>query len=107
MPRAHPYTDDGLQIDVENGDEWVEIGECGLAGAHVLRGAGLDGQWTGLAMGLGLDRLLMLRKGIADIRLLARHRRARRRTDARSLALPAGVEPTRGRARSLDRGGRR
>ena len=26
--------------------------------------------WTGLAMGLGLDRLLMLRKGIPDIRLL-------------------------------------
>ena len=27
-------------------------------------------EWTGLAMGLGLDRLLMLRKGIPDIRLL-------------------------------------
>jgi phenylalanyl-tRNA synthetase alpha chain len=69
-PRLHPYTDDGLQIDVENGNEWVEIGECGLAGAHVLHGAGLDAPWTGLAMGLGLDRLLMLRKGLADIRLL-------------------------------------
>jgi phenylalanyl-tRNA synthetase alpha chain len=69
-PRVHPYTDDGLQIDVENGDEWVEIGECGLAGAHVLHGAGLDEPWTGLAMGLGLDRLLMVRKGLADIRLL-------------------------------------
>jgi phenylalanyl-tRNA synthetase alpha chain len=30
----------------------------------------LDETWTGLAMGPGLDRLLMLRKGIADIRLL-------------------------------------
>jgi len=78
-PRVHPYTDDGVQIDVENGDEWVEIGECGLAGAHVLRGAGLAAPWTGLAMGLGLDRLLMLRKGIADIRLL-------RGTDARVAA---------------------
>jgi phenylalanyl-tRNA synthetase alpha chain len=68
-PRVHPYTTDGLQIDVENGDEWVEIGECGIAGAHVLTGAGLESR-TGLAMGLGLDRLLMLRKGIADIRLL-------------------------------------
>ncbi|HET9729062.1 MAG TPA: hypothetical protein VFR41_06545 [Acidimicrobiia bacterium] len=68
-PRVHPYTTDGLQIDVANGDEWVEIGECGLAAPAVLRGAGLEGA-TGLAMGLGLDRLLMLRKGIADIRLL-------------------------------------
>jgi len=67
-PRAHPYTTDGLQIDVANGDDWVEIGECGLAAEHVLRGAGVDR--TGLAMGLGLDRILMLRKGMADIRLL-------------------------------------
>jgi phenylalanyl-tRNA synthetase alpha chain len=67
-PRGHPYTTEGLQIDVQNGDEWVEIGECGLAGVHVLHGAGVLG--TGLAMGLGLDRILMLRKGIADIRLL-------------------------------------
>jgi phenylalanyl-tRNA synthetase alpha chain len=66
--RVHPYTTEGLQIDVLNGDEWVEIGECGVAGVHVLRGAGVAG--TGLAMGLGLDRILMLRKGIADIRLL-------------------------------------
>jgi phenylalanyl-tRNA synthetase alpha chain len=58
-----------LQIDVDNGGEWVEIGECGLAGRHVLHGAGLDA-YHGLALGIGLDRLLMLRKGIADIRLL-------------------------------------
>jgi phenylalanyl-tRNA synthetase alpha chain len=69
-PRVHPYTTEGLQIDVENGDEWVEIGECGLAGAHVLAGAGLGRAHTGLAVGLGLDRVLMLRKGIADIRIL-------------------------------------
>jgi len=68
-PRVHPYTTAGLQIDVANGDEWVEIGECGLAGEHVLADAGIADS-TGLAMGLGLDRLLMLRKGIADIRLL-------------------------------------
>jgi phenylalanyl-tRNA synthetase alpha chain len=68
-PRVHPYTTDGLQVDVLNGDEWVEIAECGLAARHVLEGSGVDDA-TGLAMGLGLDRLLMLRKGIADIRLL-------------------------------------
>ena len=70
-PSVHPYTTDGMQIDVDNGDEWVEIGECGRAAPVVLRGAGLGDEWSGLAMGLGLDRLLMLRKGIADIRLLS------------------------------------
>ncbi len=64
----HPYTERGRQIDVDAG-EWIEIGECGLAHPEVLARAGLRGV-SGLAMGLGLDRLLMLRKGIDDIRLL-------------------------------------
>ncbi|MDY7104217.1 MAG: hypothetical protein S0880_23780 [Actinomycetota bacterium] len=70
--RVHPYTTDGLQIDVLADDgTWVEIGECGMADPAVLERAGIDpGEWTGLAMGLGLDRLLMLRKGVPDIRLL-------------------------------------
>ena len=68
-PRVHPYTLKGRQVDVRNGDEWVEVWECGLAHPHVLADAGLDG-WSGLALGMGLDRLLMLRKGIPDIRLL-------------------------------------
>ena len=64
-PKTHPYTTHGRQIDVLVDDEWIEIGECGLA-ARALLPAG----HTGLAMGVGLDRMLMLRKGIADIRLL-------------------------------------
>jgi glucose/arabinose dehydrogenase len=59
QPAAHPYTTRGRQIDVDG----IEIGECGLAA--ITR----PGTW-GLAMGLGLDRLVMLRKGIDDIRLL-------------------------------------
>ena len=68
--RVHPYTEDGLQIDALVAGEWVEIGECGLAAPHVSRSAGLPTPVTGLAMGLGLDRLVMLRKGVPDIRLL-------------------------------------
>lgn len=67
--RTHPYTRLGRQIDVRDGDRWVEVGECGMAHPEVLAGAGLGG-WSGLALGLGLDRLLMLRKGVPDIRLL-------------------------------------
>jgi phenylalanyl-tRNA synthetase alpha chain len=68
-PRTHPYTVHGRQVDVRHGDEWVEVWECGVAHPDVLADAGLDG-WSGLALGMGLDRLLMLRKGIPDIRLL-------------------------------------
>ncbi|MGC4121196.1 MAG: hypothetical protein QM765_42790 [Myxococcales bacterium] len=68
---AHPYTTGGLQIDVEAGGEWVEIGECGLALPALLSESGVPVPGTsGLAMGLGLDRVLMLRKGLDDIRLL-------------------------------------
>jgi phenylalanyl-tRNA synthetase alpha chain len=68
-PRTHPYTLDGRQVDVGWDGEWVEVWECGLAHPDVLARAGLRG-WSGLALGMGLDRLLMLRKGIPDIRLL-------------------------------------
>lgn len=70
-PAAHPYTEQGLQIDVRDGTDWLEIGECGLAAPRLLDAHGLPSAvWSGLAMGLGLDRLLMVRKGIPDIRLL-------------------------------------
>ena len=68
---AHPYTVDGLEIEVREGSEWVEIGECGLALPAILEEAGLPAsQYSGLAMGLGLDRLLMLVKRLGDIRAL-------------------------------------
>ena len=69
LPALHPYTTHGRQIDVAVGGEWIEIGECGLASPALLALSGLAA-YAGLAMGLGLDRLLMLRKGIDDIRLL-------------------------------------
>lgn len=70
-PRVHPYTLDGLQIDVNHDGEWIEIGECGIAHPEIIaenipNGRGL----SGLALGLGMDRLLMIRKNIKDIRLL-------------------------------------
>lgn len=69
VPATHPYTTHGRQIDVRSERGWVEVGECGLASPTLLSESGLD-RHTGLAMGLGLDRILMLRKGIPDIRLL-------------------------------------
>ncbi len=70
-PADHPYTTDGVEIEVRDGQGWVEVGECGLALPAILDEAGLPpARYSGLAMGLGLDRLLMLVKGIDDIRIL-------------------------------------
>ena len=67
--RTHPYTLDGRQVDVYHDGRWVEVWECGLAHPGVLAAAGLPGR-SGLALGMGVDRLLMLVKHIPDIRLL-------------------------------------
>ena len=67
---VHPYTAGGLEVYVRAGDEWVEVAECGVAHPRLLRDAGLPLEYSGLAMGLGLDRLLMLAKGIDDIRAI-------------------------------------
>lgn len=67
--REHPYTLNGRQVDVWADGEWVEVWECGLAHPDALNSAGLEG-YSGLALGMGLDRLLMLKKHIPDIRLL-------------------------------------
>jgi phenylalanyl-tRNA synthetase alpha chain len=86
---SHPYTVGGLQIDVLAGGAWVEIGECGVALPALLAQEGLDpARWSGLAMGLGLDRVLMLRKGLDDIRLL-------RSTDERVAAQMLDLSPYR------------
>lgn len=69
QPRTHPYTLAGRQVDVRHNGQWVEIAECGVAHPRVLAAAGLGGL-AGLALGMGLDRLLMLAKDIPDIRLL-------------------------------------
>jgi phenylalanyl-tRNA synthetase alpha chain len=87
-PASHPYTSDGLEIEAQAAGHWVEVGECGLAARPVLTGAGLPPNVEGLAMGLGLDRLLMLRKGIPDIRLL-------RSTDPRVTAQMLDLTPWR------------
>ncbi|POH62786.1 hypothetical protein C3B59_11265 [Cryobacterium zongtaii] len=61
---------DALNLrDLSNPDQGHH--ECGLIAPHILTAAGLDPEvWSGLALGMGLDRALMLRKGVPDIRLL-------------------------------------
>jgi phenylalanyl-tRNA synthetase alpha chain len=62
---SHPYTRNGLEIEVLVNGKWIEVGECGEVHPDLLRSHS-----SGLASGWGLDRLAMLVKGIDDIRLL-------------------------------------
>jgi len=84
---VHPYTVGGLEIEIRVGDKWMELLECGLAHPTVLSNAGLNPkEYSGLALGLGLDRIVMIAKGIDDIRIL-------RSTDSRIRHQMGDLEP--------------
>jgi phenylalanyl-tRNA synthetase alpha chain len=49
---------------------WLEIVGCGLIHPEVLRAGGIDPEeYSGFAFGFGLNRLVMLKYGIDDIRV--------------------------------------
>jgi phenylalanyl-tRNA synthetase alpha chain len=48
---------------------WIELLGCGLIHPNVLREAGIDAeQYTGFAWGSGIERLVMMKYGIEDVR---------------------------------------
>ena len=70
-PSYFPFTEPSAEVDVlsENG-QWLEILGCGMVHPNVLRGVGVDPEeFTGYALGFGVERLTMLRYGINDLRL--------------------------------------
>jgi phenylalanyl-tRNA synthetase alpha chain len=81
-PGFFPFVEPGFELDArcpfcENGcsvckqTRWVELLPCGLVHPNVLSACGVDPErWGGFAFGLGLSRLVMLRFGINDVRLL-------------------------------------
>jgi phenylalanyl-tRNA synthetase alpha chain len=64
----------GRQPEVEScrtcrGEAWIEWGGCGVVNPRVLVACGVDPQrYSGFAFGMGLERTLMFRHGIADMR---------------------------------------
>lgn len=50
---------------------WIEVLGSGMVHPNALRACGIDpNEWSGFAFGMGLDRLVMLKYGISDIRKL-------------------------------------
>lgn len=67
----HHYTEGGIEVNLLNEGVPVEVLECGRIAKSLLERLKIDpSSHGGLALGMGLDRLTMLRKGIPDIRLL-------------------------------------
>lgn len=81
-PHFFPFTEPSAEVDIScyicggdgcsvcGGNGWVEIMGCGMVHPKVLEAVGYPkGKYTGLAFGLGVERLTMLKHGIDDIRL--------------------------------------
>lgn len=82
-PHHFPFTEPSAEMDatcfvckgkgckVCKGSGWIEIVGCGMVHPDVLRKGGIDPEkYSGFAFGFGLDRIVMLKYGIDDIRLL-------------------------------------
>ncbi|MCB1322178.1 MAG: phenylalanine--tRNA ligase subunit alpha [Leptospiraceae bacterium] len=82
-PGYFPFVEPGFELDINcyicdgagcrtcKHSGWIELLPCGLVHPNVLDAGGIDStEWSGFAFGLGLDRLVMMKYGIEDIRHL-------------------------------------
>lgn len=82
-PGFFPFVEPGFELDIQcqvcsgkgcsvcKKTGWVELLPCGMVHPNVLKAGGIDpNEFNGFAFGLGLDRLVMMRYGIDDIRHL-------------------------------------
>jgi len=69
-PSYFPFTEPSAEFDIQRPDgSWIELGGCGMVHPNVLRAGGLDPEeWSGFAFGFGIDRMAIMRHGVADIR---------------------------------------
>jgi phenylalanyl-tRNA synthetase alpha chain len=86
-PNYFPFTEPSAEMDLRcfvcrgesvgnpdrpcrtcNSEGWIEWGGCGVVNPRVLRAAGVDpAVYSGFAFGMGLERTLMFRHGVADM----------------------------------------
>jgi len=74
-----PFTEPSMEVDIGwnrktgeigKGGDWLEILGSGMVHANVLANCGIDPrEFQGFAFGMGIERITMLKYGIADLRL--------------------------------------
>ncbi len=75
-PSFFPFTEPSAELDMlfhyEDGTtKWIELGGCGMVDPNVLDQVGYDSEkYTGYAFGLGIERMVMRKHNIPDIRML-------------------------------------
>ena len=69
-PSYFPFTEPSAEVDIlSEKNEWLEILGCGVINPIVLENCGIDSdEYSGIAFGLGVERIAMLKHGVNDIR---------------------------------------
>ncbi len=87
-PSYFPFTEPSAEVDLQcfvcrgaavgdpgnpcrtcSSEGWIEWGGCGMVNPRVLTACGIDAQrYTGFAFGMGIERTLMFRHGVTDMR---------------------------------------
>ncbi len=82
-PAYFPFTEPSAEFEITcticrgsgchtcSGSGWIELGGCGMVDPAVFDALHIDPEeWTGFAFGFGIDRLVQMRYGLADLRVL-------------------------------------
>jgi phenylalanyl-tRNA synthetase alpha chain len=82
-PAYFPFTEPSAEFEMScvicggqgcrtcSGVGWIELGGCGMVHPAVFEATGVDPEeWTGFAFGFGIDRIAIMRHGIADLRVM-------------------------------------
>ena len=69
-PSYFPFTEPSAEVDILfKDDKWLEVLGCGIVNPIVLENCKIDSsKYSGLAFGLGIERIAMLKYGVHDIR---------------------------------------
>ena len=69
-PSYFPFTEPSAEVDILSKEgKWLEILGCGIVNPIVLENCSIDSnKYSGLAFGLGIERIAMLKHGVKDIR---------------------------------------
>lgn len=68
-PDFFPFVEPGVDYSIYWNNRWLELGGAGLIHPNILEAHGIDSErYTGFAFGLGIERIHMIRNGVADLR---------------------------------------
>ncbi|MCR3754819.1 MAG: phenylalanine--tRNA ligase subunit alpha [Candidatus Westeberhardia cardiocondylae] len=69
-PSYFPFTEPSAEIDIKEDGNWLEVLGCGMIHPNILKKANINPDiYSGFAFGAGVERLVMLRYKIPDLRI--------------------------------------